>query len=408
MKVVRIIARLNVGGPTRHVVWLTKELQDQGFQSILVTGTVPEGEEDMSYFAFENGVKPIFIPEMSREISLKDFISFVKICRILFREKPDLIHTHTAKAGTLGRLAGLFYRWFTFKALICKPRSVKIVHTYHGHIFHSYYGSLKTKVFLFIERLLAVVATDKIVVISRKQFEEIHEKFRVGRASQFAIIPLGINLEVFQTLSSKRQSVREEFGASDNEVLVGIVGRLTEIKNHELFLKVAKICKQKSERLRFLIVGDGHLRRRLESLVSDFGLERTVTFVGNRNDLDFYAGLDVVALTSLNEGTPLSLIEAMACGIPVISTMVGGVFDLLGQVVEEKDGFYVCERGIGVGLDKENLEKAFSSGLIYLIEDEHLRKKFAKVGKSYVFSCYSKERLVKDIVNLYENLTFQK
>ncbi|MCX7640627.1 MAG: glycosyltransferase, partial [Pyrinomonadaceae bacterium] len=144
MKVVRIIARLNVGGPTRHVVWLTKELQDQDFQSILVTGTVPEGEEDMSYFAFENGVKPIFIPEMSREISLKDFISFVKICRILFREKPDLIHTHTAKAGTLGRLAGLFYRWFTFKALICKPRSVKIVHTYHGHIFHSYYGSLKT------------------------------------------------------------------------------------------------------------------------------------------------------------------------------------------------------------------------------------------------------------------------
>ncbi|MCX7640231.1 MAG: glycosyltransferase family 4 protein, partial [Pyrinomonadaceae bacterium] len=311
-------------------------------------------------------------------------------------------------AGTLGRLAGLFYRWFTFKALICKPRSVKIVHTYHGHIFHSYYGSLKTKVFLFIERLLAVLATDKIVVISRKQFEEIHEKFRVGRASQFAIIPLGINLEVFQTLSSKRQSVREEFGASDNEVLVGIVGRLTEIKNHELFLRVAKICKQKSERIRFLIIGDGHLRRRLESLASDFGLEETVTFVGNRNDLDFYAGLDVVALTSLNEGTPLSLIEAMACGIPVISTMVGGVFDLLGQVVEEKDGFYVCERGIGVGLDKENLEKAFSSGLIYLIEDEHLRKKFAKVGKSYVFSCYSKERLVKDIVNLYENLTFQK
>jgi hypothetical protein len=147
IKIIRIIARLNVGGPARHVVWLTKELQDGEFQSVLLTGTVPAGEEDMSYFAAENNVHPIFIEQMSRELSPKDAISLWKVYRQIKREKPDIIHTHTAKAGTIGRVAGFFYRWLTFGTLIGKPRRVKLVHTYHGHVFHSYYGNLKTKIF---------------------------------------------------------------------------------------------------------------------------------------------------------------------------------------------------------------------------------------------------------------------
>ena len=152
MKIVRIIARLNVGGPARHVVWLNEALQDDEFESVLVTGRVPEGEEDMGYFAEANGVKPIFIEQMSRELSPKDAISLWKIYKEFLREKPDIIHTHTAKAGTIGRVAGFFYRWFTLKTLIGKPRKVKIIHTFHGHIFSGYYGDLKTKVFLFIEK----------------------------------------------------------------------------------------------------------------------------------------------------------------------------------------------------------------------------------------------------------------
>src|SRR5215203_1970417 len=179
MKIIRIIARLNVGGPARHVVWLTKNLQGAEFQSVLLTGTVPEGEEDMSYFAAENGVSPVYIPEMSRELSPKDVVSLWKVFRRMWREKPDVIHTHTAKAGTIGRVAGFFYRWLAWK-------DVKMIHTYHGHVFHSYYGKRKTAIFLLIEKSLARL-TDKIIAISEQQRAEINEKFGVGRARQFQV-----------------------------------------------------------------------------------------------------------------------------------------------------------------------------------------------------------------------------
>ncbi len=351
MKIVRIIARLNVGGPARHVVWLTKELQNEEFQSVLLAGTVPAGEEDMSYFAVENNVEPIFIEHMSRELSPKDVVSLWKVYRQIKLEKPDVIHTHTAKAGTIGRVAGFFYRWLTLGTFIGRPRSIKIVHTYHGHVFHSYYGDFKTKIFLFIEKTLARLATDKIVVISRQQFEEIHEKFGVGRAGQFETIPLGIDLEPFGDWKSRQNILREEIGAETDEILVGLVGRLTEIKNISLLLEVAQIYRKTKNadfpKLKFIIIGDGNMRRELEREAEMRDVSDVVTFIGNRNDTDvFYAGLNIVALTSLNEGTPLSLIEAMANEKAVISTAVGGVIDLLGAVEREAGGFQVCERGL--------------------------------------------------------------
>ena len=406
MKVVRIIARLNVGGPARHVVWLTKELQTDEFSSVLLTGTVPEGEEDMSYFAQENEVKPVFIEEMSRELSPKDAVSLWKVFRQIKGEKPDIIHTHTAKAGTIGRVAGFLYRWLTWKTLIGKPRRVKLVHTYHGHVFHSYYGNLKTRIFLFIEKTLAKLATNKIVVISEQQFKEIHQDFGVGQASQFEIVPLGIDLAPFQDWRGKRPLLREEVGTSDEEILVGIVGRLTEIKNISLFLKVAKLYKDgktaDSPRLKFVIIGDGNLRTELENEVETLDVKDVVKFLGNRNDTDvFYAGLDIVALTSLNEGTPLSLIEAMANEKAIISTAVGGVVDLLGEIKEDKDAFKVCERGVSVASD--DLE-GFYQGLSFLAKNENLRVELGDIGKKYVTARYSKERLVHDITNLYRHL----
>lgn len=407
IKIVRIIARLNVGGPSRHVVWLTKELQNDEFQTALLTGRVPVGEEDMSYFAVENNVKPTFIEEMSRELSPKDIISLWKIYRQIRVEKPDVIHTHTAKAGTVGRVAGFFYRWLTLATLIGKPRSVKFVHTYHGHVFHSYYGNLKTKIFLLIEKTLAQLATDKIVVISDQQYREIHEQFGVGKKEQFEVIPLGIDLEPFAGWQSKRNILREEIDAGDDEILIGLIGRLTEVKNHSLFLKVVKLYKDNSDtkKLKFVVVGDGHLREQIENEAETLGVKHLIAFVGNRNDPDvFYAGLDIVALTSLNEGTPLSLIEAMATEKPVISTSVGGVVDLLGEVEHEKPGFQVCERGLRVA---SNDADGFYKGLLYLTENERLQEKLAKGGKLFVQTHYSKERLVRDIKNLNRNLTRQ-
>lgn len=403
MKIVRIIARLNVGGPARHAVWLTRSLQSETVNSVLLTGTVPDGEEDMSYFATENGVKPIFIPEMSRELSAKDIVSLWKVFRQLQIEKPDIIHTHTAKAGTIGRIAGFLYRRLTF-------RKVKIVHTYHGHVFHSYYGKLKTKFFLLIEKTLAFFATDKIIVISRQQFEEIHKKFGVGNVSQFKIVPLGIDLAPFQKQEEKCHILREEIGADDKSVLIGLVGRLTEIKNHNLFLQVARFYKSgksaDSPKFRFVIVGDGHLRQSLEKAAKALEIEDIVFFLGNRSDTDVvYAGLDIVALTSLNEGTPLSLIEAMANERAVISTEVGGVGDLLGEVREQKEDFSICERGI---LTSSNDAEGLYNGLVFLAENKEVRDEFAERGKQFVASNYSKERLIKDISNLYDELAAEK
>lgn len=400
MKIVRIIARLNVGGPARHVVWLNNALENDEYQSVLLTGSVPEGEEDMSYFATQYGVEPKFIEEMSRELSPKDIISLWKVFKELIREKPDIIHTHTAKAGTIGRVAGFFYRWLTF-------RKVKIIHTYHGHIFHSYYGNLKTKFFLFIEKSLAFFATDKIIVISQQQFEEIHNQFGVGKEKQFEVITLGIDLSSFQKWQEKRNILRDELKITDDEILVGLVGRLTEIKNISFFLQVAKLYKERRNsdfpKLKFVIIGDGNLRKSLEEEAETLDIKDVVSFLGNRNDTDvFYAGLDIVALTSLNEGTPLSLIEGMANSRAVISTAVGGVIDLLGEVKNEESGYTVCQRGVRVLL---NEKEGFLSGLLRLAEESELRKECGEKGQEFIFSKYSKETLVKNIKNLYDDLT---
>ena len=400
MKILRIIARLNVGGPARHVVWLTEKLNNEEFESVLIAGTVPKGEESMNYVAADHGVTPIFIEEMSRELSPKDAISLLKIFREIRRYKPDIIHTHTAKAGTVGRTAALLYKLVTPGA-----GNVRIVHTFHGHVFHSYYGRFKTGIFIAIEKFLARFATDKIITISPQQFHEIHDEVGIGRAEQFAIVPLGIDVGVFYNSNESSHAIREQVGVSDAEVLIGFVGRLTEIKDISLYLKVAaEVYKNDpSSSIRFAIVGDGHLREKLEAEARELGIGERVTFLGNRTDIEnVYSALDIVALTSLNEGTPLSLIEAMAAHRPMISTIVGGVRDLLGEIVEQKDGFGVYERGIGI---PGRSISDYTKGLLYLAENGRLRKSLAEEGRAFVEAKYSKERLVDDIVEVYRSLT---
>ncbi len=401
MKVVRIIARLNVGGPARHVVWLTEALNNDEFSSVLIAGTVPDGEEDMGYLAEQAGIEPVLIKEMSRELSLKDAAALVKIYRRLRAERPDVVHTHTAKAGTVGRVAAFLYRWMTWSVLIGRPRNVRIVHTFHGHVFHSYYGRGKTSFFLLIERLLARV-TDRIIVISDQQFKEISGDFKVGDPHQFSVIPLGIELPSERN-DEKRQAFRNEICLSDNDISVGFVGRLTEIKNIPCFIAAAAIAKKDvGSPCRFIIVGDGHLRSELENIAARLGVADASKFAGSRTDMNaVYAGLDVVALTSNNEGTPLSLIEAMAAGLPVISTAVGGVVDLLGPAVETRERFTICERGIAVEPDAAD---GLYAGIKLMANDEAVRKRLAAAGRRVVHDKYGKARLINDIRSLYRNL----
>jgi glycosyltransferase involved in cell wall biosynthesis len=401
MKVLRIIARLNVGGPARHVVWLTKGLNN--YDTLLVTGVVPPGEDDMSYVAAAAGLEPIVLPQMSREISIKDALTTWKLFRLMLRERPDIVHTHTAKAGTVGRVAGLMYRWLTPSLLLGKPRPARFVHTYHGHVFHSYYGPRKTRLFLAIEKLLARIATDRIVVISEQQRREINEVFHVGRREQFTVVPLGIDLSAYADWRQRRSAVRRELNANENDILIGIVGRLTEIKNHQLFLAVAARLKTAGVRARFIIIGDGNLRSALEAQAKSLGLSDDVSFLGNRNDPEnFYPALDVVALTSLNEGTPLTLIEAMANARPVVAAAVGGVVDLLGpEQSKDGSGCLVCERGISC---PSGDAESFSRALRRLIEDEDLRTSIGSKGLVFVTRHYGKERLLADISELYAKL----
>ena len=389
-RIVRIIARLNVGGPAKHVVWLTSALQDANYRSLLVTGTVPDGEEDMSYFADEAGVQPFYIPEMSREISLKDAITVWKLFRLFLRERPDIIHTHTAKAGTVGRVAGFFYRWLTLGTLAGRPRRCKFVHTYHGHVFHNYYGRAQTRLFLAIERMLARMVTDRLIVISAQQGAEIGNDFRVGRPGQIKVVPLGLDLQVFADHATRRQRFRQELGIDDETILIGIVGRLTQIKNHRMFLNAAAHLKSDAQQ-KFVIIGDGSLRQALEQQAQSLGLQGKVIFAGGRKDPEyFYPALDIVALTSLNEGTPLTLIEAMANARPVVATAVGGVVDLLA------DG-----RGICV---PSGDEQAFADALQTLAADRQLQKDLGARGLQYVERTHAKKRLVDDIKCLYGEL----
>ncbi len=404
MKILRIIARLNVGGPARHVVWLTDALQDDEFESELIAGTVPPGEEDMGYFADEHGVTPVYIAELSRELSPKDIVSLWRVYRQMVAYGPDIVHTHTAKAGTIGRTAAFAYRWLTWRTFLGRPRPLKVVHTFHGHVFHSYYGPAKTRIFLTIERLLARFATDRIVTISDQQFGEINGRFGVGRSDQFRVVPLGIDLAEYETASSARRLLRDEVGAGVDEIVVGFLGRLTAIKNLNLLLDAAAIVKRDGSQppIRFVIVGDGELRGELEARSAALGLADSVRFVGHRPSVaEMIAGMDIVGLTSANEGTPLSLIEAMACGVPFISTAVGGVVDLAGDRVEQHDGFAVCERGV---LVPAGSAKSFVDGLIYLAKNEKLRESLSQNGKQFVLSDYSTDRLVDDLKDLYREL----
>jgi glycosyltransferase involved in cell wall biosynthesis len=378
--IVRVIARLNVGGPAIHTVLLTRGLNDGDFRSTLVTGMHGKEEGDMSYFAHERGVDPVVIPEIGRELSWRDdLVAFFKLVKLMRRLKPEIVHTHTAKAGAVGRVAALF-------------AGVPIrIHTFHGHVFRGYFGALKTRVFLWIERFLARSSAG-VVAISERQKHELTRVFRVTDERRCTVIPLGFDLASFEAAERRRGELRRELGRSASEPLVGIVGRLVPIKNHSLFLQAMRKVVQKRPDTALVIVGDGELRRALEDETRALGLADRTHFLGWRRDLDVvYADLDLVALTSINEGTPVALIEGMAAARAVVATDVGGV----GDVVENR------ETGLVVPPDDAEL---FAAAVLELLEDPSLRERYGRAGRERAVGRYGAGRLVGDVRALYLEL----
>ena len=409
MKILRIIARLNIGGPARNAVLLTEalgsRLKAQGdWETVLVCGEVEGSEGDMMYLAREKGIKPIIIKELGRELSWKDdWTAFWKIYKVIKREKPDIIHTHTAKAGTLGRLAGIFYNLSSSRS--CLPRQlleldrVKLVHTFHGHVFSGYFGKVKTLFFIWVEKILALF-TDKIITVSENLKRELVEKFKIAPENKISVIELGFELDELLKLPA----VGEGFKPSPT-INIGIIGRLAPIKNHKMVLDSARTIffertqqakhaskVEKDIRVKFVIIGDGELKEELENYARELGIQDMIEFRGWIQDLKaIYEGLDIVVLTSLNEGTPVSLIEAMAAGRPIVATRVGGVADI---VQDGKNGYLV---------ESEDVE-GFSQKLMDLIKDSEKRRSFGLNGRKMVQGRFTKERLIKDTKELYNNL----
>ena len=400
LRVVRIIDRLIYGGPTRNVVFLTEGLSKLGFECHLITGIPATGERDMAAWALQYQVEPHRIPEMSRELCARDALVVVKLWRLFKKLHPDIIHTHKSKAGATGRIAAFLYRYCTFSTLLGRPRRVQVLHTFHGHIFHSYYGRLKTALFLQIERLLARM-TDCIVTVSRQQEHEIRDVYGVGRTTEFRVVPLGVDFSA----SHSGNKFRQTHGISPEEFLIAAVGRLCEVKNFPLLLQAMALARKAapSRPMRLAFIGDGHLRAELEKEARQLGVSGAVIFAGICDDVDaIYREVDLAALSSLNEGTPLVLIEAMGQGKAVVMTEVGGYQDILGQLLSTEKGFKVWRHGVSVG--SGDLQ-GYASALAFLHANPELRQQMGEAGRGYSWQRFSRKRLVEDMAGLYRELS---
>ncbi len=326
VKILRIINRFNIGGPVNNALYLSKYL-DKKYETKLIGGIHTEGEMSASSMFDDQDVPYEIIPEMSRNISLlSDYKAYKKVSKIIQEYQPDIVHTHASKAGLIGRLAAFRYN------------VPVVVHTFHGHVFHSYFGKLKTQIFLNIERFLAK-RTTKIIAISSLQKEELSSVYKIAPMSKFEVVPLGFNLEKFtEDQERKRKVFREKHYLKDDDVIISIIGRLVPIKNHHLFIEAIALLKDTCKKnIKAFIVGDGELKNKLIRQAKELGLS-----VGNKSescdlnftswivDMDYvYAGSDVIALTSKNEGTPVTLIEAQIALKPIVTTNVGGIKDVL-------------------------------------------------------------------------------
>ena len=409
-RVLRIINRFNLGGPTYNAAYLSKYLEPD-FETLLVGGQWDETEAGSDHILNSLGLTPIVIPEMRRSISMnRDRAVYKRIRKLIADFKPDIVHTHASKAGAVGRLAAT------------DAQVPVIVHTFHGHVFHSYFGKVKTNVYKSIERFLAK-RSSKIIAISDKQKQELVEEHRICSEDKIEVIPLGFDLDRFQEdLLGKRALFRHIYGLKDDEIAIGIIGRLVPIKDHCTFLKAVDILRKKTnKKIRVFIVGDGESRAVIEEAaqrlaipftegpsVNGHGLRHLansdikvgidqpiLTFTSWLKEVDIVnAGLDIVALSSLNEGTPVSLIEAQAANKPIVSTRVGGIENV---VVPGKTAL----------LSPPAEPELLAENLFNLVENATLRQSMGSLGWQHVSEQYHYARLVNDMSTLYRSLLKQ-
>jgi glycosyltransferase involved in cell wall biosynthesis len=387
VRVLRVIARLNVGGPALHVSYLTKGLDAYGYETMLVAGTVGEHEGSMDYVARHLGIRPVRIPELQREIASKADLNAVRhVMRLIRSYRPHVLHTHTAKAGAIGRAAAM---------LAGASRPPVVVHTFHGHVLAGYFDQPSTAVFRQIERGLAR-RTDALVAVSPEVRDDL-VALGVAPPERIGVIRLGLDLSRrTRTTPAERSDLRRALGLRDDAYVVGWLGRMTSIKRVEDVIAASALARASGVDLQLVLVGDGPLRAQLEHRAVEAGIADACRFTGFQDDVGkFYAAFDTVVLASANEGTPVTLIEALSAGRPVVSTNVGGVPDVV------RDG----ETGL---LVPPADTPALANALVRLASDPDLRASMGKQGRETTPQRYSVDRLLADVDVLYRSLLDQK
>ena len=387
VSVVRIITRLNIGGPSIQAATLTDRLAAAGFHTHLIHGRLGQCEGDMSYLLPAGADNITYLHELQRQVApLADAAAFRRVYQLLCRYRPAIVHTHMAKAGAVGRAATALYN-----RTAGRSRPARVVHTYHGHVLEGYFSAAKSAAFIRVERALAHL-TDRLIAISPRIRDELIETYRIGRAEQYAVVPLGFALGEFANVNaSARRAAREALGIDPSAPTLSTVGRLTAIKHHELLLQITQALAATHPNLVVLIAGDGERRPELEALARELNVAASVRWLGWRRDLaTIYAASDVFVLTSRNEGTPVALIEAMACGVPGVSTDVGGVRDV------------ITDASVGTLITADADEGARAIRL--LLDDAGTRAAMGSAARTFVLNRFSVDRLVSDITHLYRSL----
>jgi glycosyltransferase involved in cell wall biosynthesis len=382
IRVLRVIARLNVGGPALHVAYLSAGLAERGYETTLVAGDVAKGEESMAFVAESAGVEIVRLPGLSREISpVRDLLAALRVAREIRRTRPQILHTHTAKAGAIGRAAAV---------LSGRARPLVVLHTYHGHVLNGYFGPVGTGVFRAIERVLALFS-DALVAVSPQVRDDLVE-IGIAPAPRFAVVRLGIDLEPRVQSSGDGADLRRRLGIGADRFVVGWFGRMTAVKRTHDLVDALVALRNRGVDACLLLVGDGADREALEAYASECGVARDLFFLGYQKEVgDWYALADAVVLTSVNEGTPVTIIEALAAGRPVVATDVGGVGDV---VRDGRDGFLVDVGDAG----------AMASRLAEIAADPELAARLGASGRARVIDRYAVARLVDDVDRLYRAL----
>jgi glycosyltransferase involved in cell wall biosynthesis len=386
-KILRVIARLNMGGPALHVAYLTAGLEDRGYETTLVAGSLARGEGSMVYVAEQRGVEVVALPDLHREISpLHDLRAAHRLAGLIRQLRPQVLHTHTAKAGAVGRTAAL---------LAGSARPPIVVHTFHGHVLRGYFGPASSGFFRLLERSLASTTT-ALVAVSPEVRDDL-VALGVAPREKFTVIRLGVELEERVDLSPEtRDRARRMMGIPAERFTVGWIGRMTGVKRTDDVVLAMNRLLERGVDACLCLVGDGPDREATEQLAHDLGIVDRCLFLGYQDDVaPFYAAFDALVLPSANEGTPVSAIEALAGGRPVVATRVGGVPDVVRDGV---DGFLVEPGDVDALADR----------LARLAADRGLAKRMGEAGRARVLERYSVKRLVGDVDDLYRRLLAER